>query len=51
MDYDLKLMWQRLDDVYGRPSKIVDIVMYDIRKFKTFKDGEDKRFVEFVETI
>ena len=51
VDDDLKLMWQRLDDVYGRPSKIVDIVMYDIRKFKTFKDGEDKRFVEFVETI
>ena len=51
VDDDLKLMWQRLDDVYGRPSKIVDIVMYDIRKFKTFKDGEDKRFAEFVETI
>ena len=51
VDDDLKLMGQRLDDVYGRPSKIVDIVMYDIRKFKTFKDGEDKRFAEFVETI
>ena len=45
------MIWERLDDVYGRATKMVDVVMHDIRKIKSIKDGEDKSFIELVEVV
>ena len=51
VDDDYDMIWERLDDVYGRPTKMVDVVMHDIRNIKSIKDGEDKNFIELVEVI
>ena len=31
VDDDIDMMWKRLDDIYGRPSKMVDVIMFYIR--------------------
>ncbi len=51
VDDDLKEMWRRLDDRYGRPSKLADVVMYDIKSIRPVRDGDDKRFIELVDII
>ncbi len=43
VDDDLKEMWRRLDDRYGRPSKLADVVMYDIKRIRPVRDGDDKK--------
>ena len=44
-------MWQILDDKYGRISKLIDAVMLDIEQLRVVPDGDDKKFVEFVDLI
>ena len=51
VDDNLVEMWSRLDDKYGRSSKIVDAIMYDIKTLKPVTDNNTARFVEFVDTI
>lgn len=51
VDDDLGEMWLRLDDKYGRSSKIVDAIMYDIKLLKPVTENNSTRFVEFVNTI
>ena len=51
VDDHYDMIWERLDDVYGRATKMVDVVMHDIRKIKSIKDGEDKSFIELVEVV
>ena len=47
---DIDMMWKRLDDIYGRPSKIVDEFMFNIKRFKAFSN-EELLFIEFVQAI
>ena len=51
VDDDIKQMWSRLDERYGRSSKITDAIMYDIKHLKTVPDGDGRRFAEFVNTV
>ena len=51
VDDDIDAIWERLDDRYGKPSKLTDVIMYDIKKLKPVADGEDKKFLEFVDCI
>ena len=48
---DVQEMWRRLDEKYGDPAKIADVIIDGIRSFKTLKEGEDKRFIEFVSLV
>ena len=48
---DLSKMWARLDEKYGRPGKVADLIMVDVRKHKYLKDGDDKGLLKFVELI
>ena len=48
---DVQEMWRRLDEKYGDPAKIADVIIDGIRSFKTLKEGEDKRFIEFVTLV
>ena len=43
-------MWKRLGDKYGDPGKGADVIIDGIRRSK-MKEGEDKRFVEFVNLV
>ena len=51
IDDDVQEMWQRLDEKYGDPAKIADVIIDGIRRFRTLKEGEDKRFIEFVTLV
>ena len=43
-DDDLDEMWKRLDEKYGKPSKLADVVMRDIKKLCAIREGDDRRF-------
>ena len=51
IDDDLDTMWKRLDEKYGDPAKIVDVIMYAIQNTRNLKDGENKKFVEFINIV
>ena len=44
-------MWKRLDEKYGKPSKLADVVMYDIKKLRAVREGDDKRFIDLVDIV
>ena len=46
VDNDNNGMWKRLDDKYGDPAKVADVIIDSIRRTK-----EDKRLVEFVNML
>ena len=51
IDDDLDAMWKRLDEKYGDPAKVVDVIMNDIQNTRNIKDGENRRLIEFVNII
>jgi hypothetical protein len=44
-------MWERLDDEYGDVAVVTDSIIDEITRFKPLKDGENLRFVEFVDVV
>lgn len=44
-------MWQRLDEKYGDPAKVADVIIDVIKRFRITREGEDKCFIEFVTLI
>ena len=48
---DLDKMWKGLNEKYGKPSKPADVVMYDIKKLRAIREGDDKRFIDLVDTV
>ncbi|XP_022797618.1 uncharacterized protein LOC111335888 [Stylophora pistillata] len=44
-------MWKRLDEKYGNPAKVADVIIDGIWRTETIREGEEKRFFEFVEII
>ena len=51
VDDDIGKMWQRLDEVYGDTSKVIDIILNEIKRMKPIVEGDNKAFVEFVDVI
>ena len=51
IDDDLNEMWARLDDRFGKPSKLTDAIMNEIKRFRQLSDGDLKRFTEFVNMV
>ena len=48
---DISEMWKRLDEKYGDPAKVADVIIDGIRRTRIIREGEEKRFFEFVEII
>ena len=48
---DVDVIWQRIDEKYGRPSKVVDEVLFDILRFPTLLDKDKGGFIKFVSVI
>ena len=44
-------MWSRLDERFGKTSKITDAIMYDIKQLKPVSDGDDRKFIDLVNTV
>ena len=51
VDDDINAMWKRLDEKYGDPAKVADVIMCAIQNMKPIREGENKRFVEFINVI
>ena len=49
VDDDIEEMWARLDEKFGDPGKVTDVIINDIKRFKVIREGESKKFVEFVD--
>ena len=48
VDDDIRDIWKRLDEKYGDPARVADAIINDIRRVRGIKEGENRRFVEFV---
>lgn len=51
IDDDFGVMWKRLDEKYGDFVKVVDVIMNGIQNTRNIKDGENRRFIEFINII
>lgn len=51
IDDDISEMWKRLDEKYGDLVKVVDVIIDGIWWIRIIREGEEKRFVEFVEIV
>ena len=51
IDDDISEMWKRLDEKYGDPAKVADVIIDGIPRTRIIREGEEKRFVEFVEIV
>ena len=51
VDNDSDEMWKRLDEKYGKPSKLADVVMYDIKKLRAIRERDDKVFIYLVDVV
>ena len=51
VDDDISEMWNRLDEKYGAPAKVADVIIDGIRRTRIIREGEEKRFVQFVEIV
>ena len=46
VDDDIDEMWQHLD-----PANVADVIIDGIKRFRMLREGEDKRFIDFVTLI
>ena len=44
-------MWERLDEKYGNPSLLAELVMNEIKTYKSLADADDKCLLEFIEMV
>ena len=51
VDGDIKEMWKRLNEKYGQPSKLADIIVLDIKNLKAVKEEDDQAFIELVNIV
>lgn len=51
VDDDPVKMWERLREKYGRPSKVTDAIMIEIKRMKQVNEGDDRKFTEMVELV
>lgn len=51
VDDDITEKWKRLDERYGDPAKVANVIINSVQRVKPIKEGEDKRFIEFVKIV
>lgn len=51
IDDDLKAMRKQLDEKYGDPTKVVDVIMKAIQNTKNIGDGENNRVIELINVV
>ena len=44
-------IYNRLDEKYGKTSVLADLIMNQIKKIRTNEDGDDKRFIEYIDIV
>ena len=51
VDDDINAICTRLDEKFGKPTKLVDLIMQDIKALKQITDGQDVKFIELVNIV
>ena len=51
IDDDLEPMWKRLDEKYGDPTKVVDVIMNAIQNTRNIRDCENNRLIELINIV
>ena len=51
VDDDITEMWKWLDEKYGDPAKLADAIIDTVQRVKPIREGEGKRFIEFIEIV
>ena len=51
IDDDYKAMWKRLDEKYGDPPKVVDVIMNTKQNTRNIRDGEKNRLIELINVV
>lgn len=44
-------MWKRFNEKYGDPAKLTDTITNTIQDISPIKEGENKRFIQFVDAV
>ena len=50
-DDNLELLWKRLDEVFGDPAKVVDVIMNSIQATRVITEGQSKKLLDFINII
>jgi hypothetical protein len=48
---NLSEMWNRLEERYGNPGKVVDVILLDLKQFRLISENENQKFISFVDMI
>ena len=51
VDGDVKEMWKRLNEKYGQPSIVADIIVLYIKNLNAAKEGDDQAFTELINIL
>ena len=51
VDDDLKEIWERLTKKQGKPSKLIDVVVNDIRRLTIVHEGEEQKLLHLIDTV
>ena len=51
VDDDIEEMWKRLDEKYGDPAKVADVITDSVQRVRAIKEGENRRFIEFIDIV
>lgn len=51
VDNDINKMWERLDETYGRPSLLIDVIMNDLKRMMKINEGDDKALIQLVDIV
>ena len=51
VDDDIDDMWKRLDEKYGRISKLTDAIMLELKQLRVLQEGDGQKFINFVDKI
>ena len=51
VDDDFKEIWERLHEKYGKPLKLKDVVVNDIRRFKIVHEREEYKFLHVIDRV
>jgi len=51
IDDDISLIWERLDERFGKLSKLADAAMHKIKSLRQIQEGDDCKFLHLVDII
>ena len=51
VDDDLKEIWERLTKKQGKPSKLIDVVVNDIRRLTIVLEAEEQKLLHLIDTV